>query len=357
MQAFEKRCVVCGTDVAQKRRVKDVKGRYYCQACADAGKAVAAASPGAVAANAVVQPPVPAPAGKVCENCGGAIGALQQPYDWEGHKVCWLCFETLRDDAVRQARPTANVATMPVVPVTEPVQQAVATEGQFEGKAFRGAKGWLGGGVGCALVGLGMCVMAWFTDHRVDREAYYTIGLWMLLPGMIIVIPFSYRFERLRPSGSPGLFAYVRAGAVILVWIALFFSAVMITTALCAGALSGLGAPDLLVGLAGLSSFVIGGIVWFAILAWPISGFCPKCLRFRAAKLIGTRVLGATEWTETRLEGVAVREGSSQSGRVLANYMIPVRVRLAQASQERRYTCRHCGHQWTKTAVIRRRVG
>lgn len=67
MSEVQKICCVCGVNVAHAKRVKDAKGRYYCQACYDqaaANKGLNTAAPAgdsapAVAAAPVVAAPVP----------------------------------------------------------------------------------------------------------------------------------------------------------------------------------------------------------------------------------------------------------------------------------------------------------
>ena len=83
MTAEKQTCTLCGTDVSRAKRAKDSKGRLYCEPCA-VKKRAAATSLSKVDENP-----------KICANCGNAVGALQQLFDWQEKRVCIKCRDTL----------------------------------------------------------------------------------------------------------------------------------------------------------------------------------------------------------------------------------------------------------------------
>jgi len=85
----EKRCKVCGTDVANAKRTKDTAGNYYCEGCVQSARSGAAA--------------------RTCANCGAAADGLQQLWDWQGHRVCTARRDALQHDAaLRQEQQQAE---------------------------------------------------------------------------------------------------------------------------------------------------------------------------------------------------------------------------------------------------------
>lgn len=104
MSTITKACVACGTDVSQHKRVKDDRGRYYCDSCWTASRHPErhVSPPKAITAQ---QQTAEKP---TCDNCGRAIGKLEQVCTWKDHLVCGACFQLLQTEALPLTPPIRN---------------------------------------------------------------------------------------------------------------------------------------------------------------------------------------------------------------------------------------------------------
>lgn len=131
-------CIHCGNRIAVNDRYMDRLAQ--CPECGglthplahqlvEARKQTEAAS-----AKADPQPPP-------CGNCGGPIGKLQTPLEWDGHQICSACHRELSlAKAAAEAPPAAPMSAQPMLPapaVVQPSAQPVVIEspGQFSRKA------------------------------------------------------------------------------------------------------------------------------------------------------------------------------------------------------------------------------
>ena len=344
----EKRCKLCGKDVSQVKRTKDAAGNYYCESCVPAARSPRQAANVAPAGRA------PATSAKACANCGTAIGALQEVWEWKDRPVCWTCRETLKMDDEQRARERQTAATNEAdkaVANAAARQRAAQTEVISTGTRRK----TLLTSVGLVLFGLICLGIAPFGEDRIAKVVLGVGG-----PAMLLAAAVGFNSYRkacgtslaagLQRDMLPALGGWV-TGAIGWSVVALLGLLMLASPFMLAPLGYRLGGEGTTAGYA-LGS--IGGAIGLTAAGITLAlaksidrRKCPKCHSFTQTVVEASDHLGQDVRVVKGTTNVQVRDGINAYGTVIANVQVPTERTVVTELFAVYRRCNKCGHRWT----------
>jgi len=326
---------------------------------------------------AEVRANVPSVPTRHCDNCERQFGNLEKPLDWEGNSVCLTCYEKLqgaadlelwkREAAAKAQRSEVATPPSPQSIMAEPSLESVTDDQSLSRRRMRLWKTFAIGGIVAASAGL-LALLCGKRDENDPGDIYFvaagTASMLVLVWCIAVALWNKKLLEELRKQAAaakarPQSVSVTKARLLSIREIARY----VIICALIGG--TGIWAMcwiDSKIGdwSEGPTMLAVGstGLVFlfflFPVVRSLFRSRCPACTYFGMAAVTSTQHLGTEESYETRQQRVNVHDGPFQSGKIVANYSVPVQQRMLTSHFREFCTCKHCGNKWNRSKSIRR---
>jgi ribosomal protein L44E len=289
------------------------------------------------------------------------FGALEHGVQWDGHRVCARCAESLESEKQRRAEAEAAVAAQNAQHAEE-TRHAQEQQNSALARAKKAQSDKLGYAILFGALGI-VCLFIPFARHDSDgagvdvtqgiaRSIWLSVlgflflctlfNVWRYRRGSKLLVKNDLDAMRLMPiAGIAGAFVVPIVLAVGLVLIGFLTSV---------GVGGGILIEDVVKDGSGLAywvcvpvGFIIGLVCAAGLWDYIAATFCPNCRRYFVTTVLSSEQAGTETRTYEKNERLYMKD---PDGRILATTDLPVQ-RQEVTEKHRVYCrCRNCSHEW-----------